>query len=92
MDPIPGYSSAYTLLSVNEFARPWIITNTNVAMTLAACAGWFTLYALLSRKIKRPPGPRRFPFIGNALQIPQSFQWLDFSRWAKKYGTRFTWT
>ncbi|KAJ7887552.1 hypothetical protein B0H14DRAFT_2297207, partial [Mycena olivaceomarginata] len=26
--------------------------------------------------------------IGNALQIPQSFQWLDFSRWAKKYGTR----
>jgi hypothetical protein len=70
MDPIPGYSSIYTLLPVNEFVRPWIIANTNVAMTLSACAEWFALYALLSRKIKRPSGPVHWQCTANPSKFP----------------------
>ncbi|KAF8176425.1 putative monooxygenase [Mycena galopus ATCC 62051] len=33
-----------------------------------------------------PPGPSRWPFIGSVLEMPQSYQWLKFSEWAKIYG------
>ncbi|KAJ6471942.1 putative monooxygenase [Mycena sanguinolenta] len=59
----------------------------NAAFTilLAACVGWL-IVSLFSPKTKRPPGPRRLPILGNALQIPATFQWLTFSKWAKEYG------
>ncbi|KAK7050258.1 putative monooxygenase [Favolaschia claudopus] len=44
------------------------------------------LFALLSRKARRPPGPRRLPFFGNTLQLPRTCQWITFSKWAKQYG------
>ena len=41
-----------------------------------------------SRKMaKLAPGPTRWPFLGNALQVPQEHMWLTFSQWQKKYGT-----
>ncbi|KAG6861527.1 hypothetical protein C0995_015260 [Termitomyces sp. Mi166 len=33
-----------------------------------------------------PPGPKGYPIIGNLLDIPTSFQWKTYTRWAKKYG------
>ncbi|OCH86702.1 putative monooxygenase [Obba rivulosa] len=40
-----------------------------------------------SRKMaKLAPGPTRWPFLGNALQLPQQQMWLTFSDWAKTYG------
>ncbi|EMD35670.1 hypothetical protein CERSUDRAFT_85632 [Gelatoporia subvermispora B] len=40
-----------------------------------------------SRKMaKRAPGPTRWPFLGNALQLPQQQMWLTFSEWQKTYG------
>ncbi|KAJ7241925.1 cytochrome P450 [Mycena haematopus] len=63
------------------------MANAKIALALAACIGsWLVFAALTSRKKKVPPGPRRFPIIGSALQIPQTYQWLTFSRWTKKYG------
>lgn len=34
----------------------------------------------------RPPGPRGWPIVGNAFQMPASQQWLTFTEWAAKYG------
>ncbi|KAJ7187845.1 putative monooxygenase [Mycena filopes] len=34
-----------------------------------------------------PPGPRRLPVIGSALQMPRTHPWLTFSEWAKTYGS-----
>lgn len=33
-----------------------------------------------------PPGPRGLPLLGNALQIPLTYSWLAFTRWAQTYG------
>ncbi|KAF7371203.1 putative monooxygenase [Mycena sanguinolenta] len=59
--------------------------NATLTISLAACVGWL-IVSLFSRKPKRPPGPRRLPILGNTLQIPSTFQWLTFSKWAKEYG------
>lgn len=41
-----------------------------------------------SKRSKRmlPPGPSRFPIVGNALQIPKIHTWLKYTEWAKTYG------
>ncbi|KIJ29125.1 hypothetical protein M422DRAFT_95752, partial [Sphaerobolus stellatus SS14] len=32
------------------------------------------------------PGPPGLPFLGNALQMPKSHEWITYSKWAKQYG------
>lgn len=47
--------------------------------------------AYLARGVyRRPhtaPGPRRLPLLGNTLQIPAELQFLQYAKWAQKYGT-----
>lgn len=33
-----------------------------------------------------PPGPQGLPFLGNALQMPTSHEWLTFAAWGKAFG------
>ena len=33
-----------------------------------------------------PPGPKGLPLIGNILDIPQSHEWLTYSKWAQQWG------
>jgi hypothetical protein len=33
-----------------------------------------------------PPGPRRLPFLGNALQLDTKRPWLTYTAWGKIYG------
>ncbi|TFK24572.1 cytochrome P450 [Coprinopsis marcescibilis] len=51
---------------------------------------WYWLNSSATKPHIRPlPGPRRLPFIGNALQMPQERPWLTFAEWAKTYGDLF---
>lgn len=34
-----------------------------------------------------PPGPRRFPLIGNILQLPKECSGILWARWAQQYST-----
>lgn len=49
------------------------------------------LFVVLLERLMRskrilPPGPSRFPIVGNALQIPKIHTWLKYTEWAKTYG------
>ncbi|KIJ46659.1 hypothetical protein M422DRAFT_144437, partial [Sphaerobolus stellatus SS14] len=33
-----------------------------------------------------PPGPRAFPLIGNAFELPSSREYFKYSEWGKKCG------
>ncbi|KAJ7656514.1 putative monooxygenase [Mycena polygramma] len=48
------------------------------------CVAYFV--KLQQAKTNLPPGPRRWPVIGCALEIPLTRQWLKFSQWADMYG------
>ncbi|KAJ6557525.1 putative monooxygenase [Mycena capillaripes] len=63
--------------------------NWKIALTLAFCVAWLAVHTMRSRRTKKPPGPRRLPIVGNALQIPHNYEWSTLSRWAKEYG-RYT--
>ncbi|KAF8987177.1 cytochrome P450 [Cyathus striatus] len=39
------------------------------------------------RRLPLPPGPRRYPVIGNLLDIPKIFQWEAFMKWGKDYSS-----
>ena len=34
-----------------------------------------------------PPGPRGWPIIGNLLDFPTEYMWLEFRKWSLTYGT-----
>lgn len=34
-----------------------------------------------------PPGPRKYPIIGNLLHVPTKYQWVEYNRLAKEYST-----
>ncbi|TFY62291.1 hypothetical protein EVJ58_g3958 [Rhodofomes roseus] len=48
----------------------------------------FLLYRQVIRRLtlRLPPGPRRLPIIGNALQIPSKSSWVTFAKWGEIYG------
>lgn len=41
-------------------------------------------------RLRMPPGPTPFLFIGNKWQIPSTKQWVQFQKWAETYGPIYT--
>ena len=54
--------------------------------------GLFVLLALFLAHYRRqkryplPPGPKGYPIIGNALDIPARWEWLQYEKWSRDYG------
>ncbi|OCH92626.1 CyP450 monooxygenase [Obba rivulosa] len=38
------------------------------------------------RQLPLPPGPKPWPLIGNALDVPSTFPWKTYAQWRQKYG------
>lgn len=50
-------------------------------------SGLFILVWKLGRPLfRRPPGPRPWPIIGNAFDLPTTNSWLTYNAWSKTYG------
>ena len=61
------------------------LTPTDVVAALAAIL--LIALAYNNRKSKRyPPGPPRWPIIGNVLDMPTHHFWEGFHQWAVKYS------
>ena len=42
-----------------------------------------------ARNLPLPPGPKKLPIIGNAMNMPKSFEWVAYARWSEEYGQIF---
>lgn len=36
-----------------------------------------------------PPGPKRYPLVGNVLDMPTEREWLTFAKWGDMWGITF---
>lgn len=58
-----------------------------VSSAVVIAALWIVKSLATRANSKRPPGPPRLPFIGNALQIPTKSVWLYYTELSRIYGT-----
>ncbi|KAF9043017.1 putative monooxygenase [Panaeolus papilionaceus] len=54
--------------------------------SIAIGTALFLLLICQERKPRLPPGPKGWPILGNALDVPKETPWLTFADWGKKYG------
>lgn len=58
--------------------------------SILLASGLFTLVAFKMHRKRStyplPPGPPKRPLIGNLLDLPTSYEWLTYTKWAKQYG------
>ncbi|KAF8191472.1 cytochrome P450 [Mycena galopus ATCC 62051] len=49
------------------------------------------LYSYFSQgtrsKLPLPPGPTKWPVVGNLFDMPATFEWITFMEWSKKYNS-----
>lgn len=80
----------YTMSSLlhDAWAMLTSMNTTNLILVVALLASIsYGLYKTSNpRKLPLPPGPRPWPIIGNALDVPRDAQWSTFMKWAKEYG------
>lgn len=60
--------------------------NVSTAMSLVLVFLLFLYSLRRPRKEALPPGPRRWPLVGNLFQLPRVKPWLTYREWAKTYG------
>ena len=73
--------------SPRPFFPPMTILTVNFVIFLGVLGIGLLSYNILKGPDRiKPPGPRRFPLIGNLLQMPVDTPWLTFSDWRKEYG------
>lgn len=59
----------------------WLLFIGIMAALLAA-----SVYVSSRNRRRLPPGPRGWPLLGNALDMPRQKEWLTFTEWKRTYG------
>ena len=63
------------------------LTMYDTLLAFFALIGAYLIYRIfISPNAPYPPGPRAYPFIGNLLDVPTSYQERAFADLAKIYG------
>lgn len=63
-----------------------MLSTTGNVLTVGLGIVAFVIFYRMKRRLSFPPGPRSFPILGNATQIPRERPVLQYNRWAKEYG------
>ena len=57
-----------------------------VASISALGALWLWYRGSRSGRYPLPPGPKKLPILGNLFDLPSSYEWEDYAKWAKEYS------
>ena len=71
-------------LTISAFLQMMLTLLAFVLSTLA----FFVLCWMNGQRQRRnfPPGPKKYPFIGNLLSMPSALEWETFAKWGKEYS------
>ncbi|KAI5889621.1 cytochrome P450 [Schizophyllum commune H4-8] len=58
-----------------------------VVAALIALLSAAALYLSHRQRSPLPPGPKKLPLVGNLLDLPSSYEWEQYAKWAKVYDT-----
>ena len=63
------------------------MTLTQLAFVLSTLTV-FVAYWMNGQRQRRnlPPGPKKYPLIGNILSMPSTLEWETFAKWRKEYS------
>ncbi|KAJ3818173.1 cytochrome P450 [Lentinula raphanica] len=81
----PNWKPHTPLLNIMD--EPSSIAYLILMSTFAYLVFWYTRTRGLQQTLPLPPGPKKLPFLGNNLDMPSSFQWNTFSRWAEQFNS-----
>ena len=56
-----------------------------VLITLTVSAVYWMYYGQRQGQ-NLPPGPKKYPLIGNLLSMPSTLEWETFAEWGQKYS------
>ena len=73
-------------------AEPYLNTFPQMTFTqLAFALSTLTVFVVYRMNRQRqgqnlPPGPKKYPLIGNLLSMPSTLGWETFSKWGQEYS------
>ncbi|KAJ3797340.1 cytochrome P450 [Lentinula aff. detonsa] len=56
-------------------------------LTLSILVSWSYRNRGSRQNLPLPPGPKKLPLLGNSLDMPSTFHWITFSKWAEQYNS-----
>lgn len=58
-----------------------------IVLVLGIATLWFVVSRLKQRRLPLPPGPKPWPFVGNAFDMPTLSPWEKYQEWCENFST-----
>lgn len=69
------------------------MATSSVSNSFIILSAFILVCLVLNRRLKRssklPPGPPGWPIVGNLLDMPKEFEWLQYKKWSDLYRATF---
>ena len=63
------------------------LTQLNFVVSILTVFVVYWIYASGRRQGRKfPPGPKKYPLIGNLLSMPRTLAWETFAKWGQEYS------